>query len=69
MAQGKLGLCRPHPAEIHPAAQRVKSRVCDSEPDAQRPAEQRRGRLGERAAGDRAREPSIRENAEHSLIG
>ncbi len=38
----------PHPAEIQPAAQRVKARIYDSELNAPRPAEHRRGRLGER---------------------
>ena len=47
MAQGQLGLYWPCPAEIQPAAQRVKARVYLG-PDAPRPAEHLRGRLGER---------------------
>ena len=73
MAQGQLGLYGPCPAEIQPAAQRVKARVYDLGPDAPRPAEHQRGRLGERGGAGRrwtgAREPSIRESAERSLIG
>ena len=75
MAQGLLGLNGPCPAEIRPAALRVKARVYDLGPEAPRPAEHQCGRLGERGGavrrwtGARAREPSIRESAECSLIG
>ena len=60
MAQGQLGLYGPCPAEIQPAAQRVKARVYDLGPDrdAPRPAEHLRrfyaddsGSEEERAAG------------------
>ena len=36
MARGQLGLYGPCPAEIRPAAMRVKARVYDSGPDAPR---------------------------------
>jgi hypothetical protein len=51
MAQGQLGLYGPFPAEIQPAAQRVKARVYDSGPDTPRPAEHDLGSEEERAAG------------------
>ena len=53
MAQGQLELYGPCPAEMQPAAQRVKARVYDSGPDAPRPAEHLRGRLGERGGAGR----------------
>ena len=75
MAQGQLGLYGQRPAEIRAAALRVKARVYDLGPDALRPAEHLRGRLGERGGRRRngAREPSTRESADSpqkcSLIG
>ena len=72
MAQGQLRLYGPCPAEIRPAALRVKALVYDLGQDAPRPAEHLRGRLGERGGAGRrwtgAREPSIRESAESSLM-
>ncbi len=47
MGQDQLELYGPRQAEIYPAAQLVKTRVYDSEPDAPRPVEYQRGRLGE----------------------
>ena len=73
MAQGQRGLYGPCPAEIRPAALRVKARAYDLGPDAPRSAEHQHGRLGERGGAGRRRtgdrEPSIREDAERSLIG
>ena len=73
MAQGQLGLYGPCPAEIRPAALGVKARVYDLGPDAPRPAEYQRGRLGERGGAGRrwtwTLEPSIQESAECPLIG
>ena len=54
MAHGQL-------AEKRPAALRVKARVYDLGPDAPRPAEHQRGRLGERGgAGSRPAGPGSR---------
>jgi hypothetical protein len=55
MAQGQLGLYGPCPAEIRPAALRVKARTYDSGPDAPRPAEHQRGRLEQRGGAGRRR--------------
>ena len=52
MAQGQLGLYGPCPAEIRPAALRVKARVYDLGPDVPRPAEhQTRTTRGARRSG------------------
>ena len=73
MAQGQLGLYGPRPAEIRPAALCVKARVYDLVAGrvVARGASTRTTR-GARRSGppvDWAREPSIRESAECSLIG
>ena len=57
MAQGQLGLYGPRPAEIQPAAQRVKARVYDSGPGAPRPDPGERRQSG--PPEDRVRQPPI----------
>ena len=60
---GSTGPVGPCPAEIRPAALRVKARVYDLGPDTPRPVEHQRGRLGERGgAGCRSIGPGAPSN-------